>query len=176
MIRQYSTSSLEYFFFEKDFSSFFLLVFRLLPKIYATHQTSFPVDSFDISWMMWLWSPKFVSPKTGAEPEEEEEAISLSEAGQEGEDQVDGEDVDETLPPAHLVAQAPPHQRTDHHGHIHQQTCGHTYKQLSLNNNYTHIGTSEPLHARIGTKNLKTGIGKGTKHFMATRGQPLPLY
>lgn len=74
--------------------------------------------------------PKLVSPETGAEPEEEEEAVSLGEARQEGEDQVDGEHVDETLPAAHLVTQAPPHQGTDHHGHIHQQTCGHTYKQI----------------------------------------------
>lgn len=69
-----------------------------------------------------------VSPKAGAEPEEEEEAVALSEAGQEGEDQVDGEDVDQTLPPPHLVTQTPPHQRPHHHGHIHQQTCTQTHK------------------------------------------------
>lgn len=63
------------------------------------------------------------SPKARAEPEEEEEAVALSETGQEGEDQVDGQDVDQTLPPAHLIAQTAPHQRTHHHGHIHQQTC-----------------------------------------------------
>lgn len=73
---------------------------------------------------------KRVSPEAGAEPEEEEEAVALSEAGQEGEDQVDGQDVDQTLPPPHLVAQTPPHQRSHHHGHIHQQTCKHTHKNL----------------------------------------------
>lgn len=71
-----------------------------------------------------------VSPKTGAEPEEEEEAVALSEAGQEGEDQVDGEDVDQTLPPPHLITQAPPHQRPDHHGYIHQQTCKYTHRDI----------------------------------------------
>lgn len=118
MIRQYPTNSQEYF-FKRNFQDL-SLVFRLLLKICATNQTSFLVDCLGIPWMMWLWLPTFVSPKTGAEPEEEEEAVALGKAGQEGEDQVDGEDVDETLPPAHLVAQAPPHQRTDHHGHIHQ--------------------------------------------------------
>lgn len=67
-----------------------------------------------------------VSPKAGAEPEEEEETVALSEAGQEGEEQVDGENVDQTLPPAHLITQTPPHQRPHHHGHVHQQTCRNT--------------------------------------------------
>ncbi len=74
---------------------------------------------------------KRISPKAGAEPEEEEEAIALSEAGQEGEDQVDGEDVDQTLPPPHLITQTPPHQRPHHHGYIHQQTCKYTHKHKS---------------------------------------------
>lgn len=43
------------------------------------------------------------SPEAGAEPEEDEEAVALSEARQEGEDQVDGQDVDQTFPPPHLV-------------------------------------------------------------------------
>lgn len=68
------------------------------------------------------------SPKAGAEPEEEEEAIALSEAGQEGEDQVDGEDVYQTPSPPHLITQTTPHQGPHHHGYIHQQTCKHTHK------------------------------------------------
>lgn len=65
----------------------------------------------------------FVSPKTRAEPKEEEKAVALGEAGKEGEDQVDGEDVDQTLPPPHLITQAPPHQGPNHHGYIYQETC-----------------------------------------------------
>lgn len=72
---------------------------------------------------------KCVSPKAGAKPEEEEEAVALGEAGEEGEDQVDCQDVDQTLPPPHLIAQTPPHQRPHHHGHIHQQTCRYTQTQ-----------------------------------------------
>lgn len=70
-----------------------------------------------------------VSPKAGAESEEEEEAVALSKAGQEREDEVDGENVDQTLPPAHLITQTPPYQRPHHHGYIHQQTCRNTEKQ-----------------------------------------------
>lgn len=70
---------------------------------------------------------KSVSPEAWAEPEEEEEAIALSEAGQEGEHQVDAQDVDQTLPPPHLVTQTPPHQRSHQHGNVYQQTwkCTH---------------------------------------------------
>lgn len=75
---------------------------------------------------------KCVSPKTGAEPEEEEEAVALSEAGQEGEDQVDGQDVDQTLPPPHLVTQTPPHQSPHHHGYVHQQTCKYRQTHTSF--------------------------------------------
>lgn len=70
-----------------------------------------------------------VSPKARAESEEEEEAVALSKAGQEREDEVDGENVDQTLPPAHLITQTPPYQRPHHHGDIHQQTCRNTEKQ-----------------------------------------------
>lgn len=76
------------------------------------------------------YSSRCVSPKAGAEPEEEEEAVALSKAGQEGEDQVDGQDVDQTLPPPHLVRETPPHQCPHHHGHVHQQTCERTQKNI----------------------------------------------
>lgn len=93
-------------------------------------------------------------PEAGAEPQEEEEAVSLSEAGEEGEDQIDGEDVDETLLPPHLVTQAAPYKGTHHHGNIHQQTC-------KINTQAQALRT--PSHSL-----LNTGC--------ATRGLPLTMY
>lgn len=89
-------------------------------------------------------------PKAGAEPEEQEETVALSEAGQEGEEQVDGENVDQTLPPAHLITQTPPHQRPHHHGHVHQQTCRNTNTQssavsLARQTPNAHQGAPSPL-------------------------------
>lgn len=138
-----------------------------------------------------------VSPKAGAEPEEEEEAVALGEAGQEGEDQVDGEDVDQTLPPPHLVTQTPPHQRPHHHGHIHQQTCTHkhTYTNLIWRNlTFTQVTGFTPI-MQHGLSSADTFIcihkhshiirGKSkkicyrktrTRVLSSTRGLPLPLH
>lgn len=102
-----------------------------------------------------------VSPKAGAEPEEEEEAVALSKAGQEREDEVDGENVDQTLPPAHLVTQTPPHQRPHHHGYVHQQTCRNTE---------THTALSTSCRVQSSVMSLRTIA------LTPTRGLSSPLF
>lgn len=71
----------------------------------------------------WTAHTSAHSPETGDEPEEEEESIALDEGGDEGEDGVDGQGDDQALPPAHLVSQSSPHERSQHHAQVHYQSC-----------------------------------------------------
>ncbi len=60
-----------------------------------------------------------VSPDSWAESEEDEEAVALCETGQEGEDAVDGQCVEQTLSSAQFISQTAPQDSADHHPHVH---------------------------------------------------------
>jgi len=65
----------------------------------------------------------WVLPNARQQPEEEEEAVALSERRQEGKDAVYLQRHDQTASTAHFVGQTSPQERPQHHAHEDDQTC-----------------------------------------------------
>lgn len=70
-----------------------------------------------------------LSPDAREQAAEQESAVSLDEGGEEGEDAVDGQGYEQTLPAADAISQAPPEESTDHHAQVHDQPCGEHEKK-----------------------------------------------
>lgn len=70
-----------------------------------------------------IYKLKRALPNSGAESAEEEEAVALGEEGEEREDAVDGQGVKETLTASQFISQTTPHYGSQHHPHVHDQTC-----------------------------------------------------
>lgn len=76
---------------------------------------------------------KLALPNSGAESAEEEEAVALGEGREEREDAVDGQSVEETLTASQFISQPAPHYGSQHHPHVHDQTCAaHTHAHTHI--------------------------------------------